>query len=374
MNSQTLIVKTLSGLEEVLAGELKALGATDIQLLKRGVSCRGDQQLLYRANYELRTALRVLVFVHSFPAFREEQLYNGIREIDWSKFMRVNDTLAVDAVTQGEVFRHSQYASLLTKDAVVDQFRDKTNRRPSVNTSAPTLRIHVHIRGTHCDVLLDASDESLHKRGYRRDTVEAPLNEVLAAGMIQLSGWNGDTVFIDPMCGGGTLPIEATMLSTRTPAQLHREQFGFMRWPDFDEKLWKAVKKNALSEIRELPNAVYASDKDLRARNATAVNLMASGLEKEIQLQRMAFEKLEPPAESGVLMFNPPYDERMKVEEIESFYSSIGDRLKQHWKGWNTWIISSNRDALKQIGLKTSKRITLFNGALECSFQHFELY
>jgi putative N6-adenine-specific DNA methylase len=371
---QTFIAKTLAGLEPVLADELRALGATSVRELKRAVSFDGDIRMLYRANYELRTALRILVPIHSFPAYNERNYYEAIREIDWSEFMRVDDTLAVDAVTQGEIFRHSQYVGLLTKDAIVDQFRDRYGRRPSVNTISPTLRINVHVQGTHCDISLDSSGDSLHRRGYRRDTVEAPLNEVLAAGMILLSGWNGKGVFADPMCGSGTLPIEAAMIATATPPQQKRESFGFSRWPDFNRKMWEQVKKEADGKIQPFEFQIFASDKDVRARNATAINVMSTGLENIIQVEKMPFEKLLPPAEKGTLIANPPYDERLKMEDIAAFYKSIGDRLKQHWAGWDAWLISSNRDALKSIGLRTSKKITLFNGALECSFQKFELY
>ena len=368
------VAKTLSGLEPALAAELQSLGASGVRELKRAVAFDGDMRLLYRANYELRSALRILIPVHSFPAYNERNLYEGIRETDWSEFMSVDDTLAVDAVTQGEVFRHSQYVGLLTKDAIVDQFRDRYRRRPNVNTVSPALRVNVHIRGTHCDVSLDASGDSLHRRNYRRDTVEAPLSEVLAAGMILLGEWNGKGHFVDPMCGSGTLPIEAAMIATHTPPQIKRESFGFFRWPDFDRKLWQEVKREADARIQPFEFQILASDKDARARNATAINAMSAGLENIIRVDKMPFEKLEAPAPAGTLMTNPPYDERLKMDDIAAFYKSIGDRLKKHWTGWDAWLISSNREALGHLGLRPSRRITLFNGALECSFQKFELY
>lgn len=371
---QPFIAKTLAGLEPVLAAELRTLGASGVRELKRAVAFDGDTEMLYRANYELRTALRILVPIHSFPAYNERNYYEAIREIDWSEFMRVDDTLAVDAIAQGEVFRHSQYVGLMTKDAIVDQFRDRYNRRPSVNTVAPTLRVNVHVQGTHCDISLDASGDSLHRRNYRRDTVEAPLNEVLAAGMVLLSGWNGRGPFVDPMCGSGTLPIEAAMIATRTPPQQKRESFGFFKWPDFNRKLWEMVKKEADAKIQPFEFPILASDKDSRARNATSINVMSAGLENTVRVEKIPFEKLSPPEIPGVLIANPPYDERLKMDDIAAFYKSIGDRLKQHWAGWDAWLISSNRDALKHVGLRPSRKITLFNGALECSFQKFELY
>jgi putative N6-adenine-specific DNA methylase len=369
-----LLAKTLAGLEPVLADELRALGATSIRPLKRAVAFEGDQRLLYRANYELRTALRILVPIDSFSAYNERNYYAAVREIDWSQYLSVSDTLAVDAVTQGEVFRHSQYAGLLTKDAIVDQFRDRTGRRPSVNTAAPTLRINVHVQGTHVDISLDASGDSLHRRNYRRDTVDAPLNEVLAAGMVLLSEWRGQGPFVDPMCGSGTLAIEATLLATHTPPQRQRESFGFFKWPDFDRKLWQAVKNEADAKIQPFEFQILASDIDGRARNATALNIMAAGLGNTLKVEKTPFEKVLAPSPVGTLLTNPPYDERMRVEDTVAFYQNIGDTLKKQWPGWSAWLISSNRDALKHIGLRAARRISLLNGALECSFQKFEMY
>jgi putative N6-adenine-specific DNA methylase len=368
------IVKTFAGLEPVLAEELRNLGAANVRELKRAVGFEGDQRMMYRANYELRTALRVLMPIDTFTAYDEQDLYAGIRETDWSKYMGVNDTLAVDAVATGEYFRHSKYVALLTKDAIVDQFRDKEGRRPSVNTIAPTLRISINVHNTRVIVTLDTSGDSLHRRNYRRDTVEAPLNEVLAAGMILHAGWKADGTFIDPMCGSGTLPIEAALFAQKIPPQYKRENFGFYKWPDFNKKLWQEVKQQADAQIRPFEHRILAYDIDSRARNATSVNLMSSELEKVIQVDKMPFEKLDAPGDSGLLMMNPPYDERLHLEDTHAFYAGIGDRLKQEWTGWTAWMISSNRDALKHVGLKTSRRITLFNGALECSFQRFDLY
>ncbi len=371
---QPYLAKTLAGLEPVLANELLALGAADVRPLKRAVAFSGDTSLLYRANYELRSALRILIPIHSFTVFDERQLYEGVREINWAVYMNVSDTLAVDAVAQGEVFRHSQYIALLTKDAIVDQFRDRYNRRPNVSTIGPTLRINVHVLGNQVDISLDASGDSLHRRNYRRDTVEAPLNEVLAAGMVLLSGWNGKGSFVDPMCGSGTLPIEAAMLATNTPPQIKRESFGFFKWPDFDQKLWRTIKTEADSKIQPFEFQILAGDKDPRARNATVLNLMSAELEDTVHVEKTPFEKLEAPEIPGTLIMNPPYDERLKIDDTVAFYKNIGDILKKRWPGWSAWIISSNRDALKHIGLKSAQKISLINGALECSFQKFEMY
>lgn len=371
---QQYIAKTLAGLEGVLAAELEQLGASGVRVLKRAVAFDGDTALLYRANYELRTALRILVPIHSFSAYNEDDYYACIRDIDWSQYMGVRDSLAIDALTFGEVFTHSKFLALLTKDAIVDQFRDRYNRRPDVNVVAPNLRINVHVQGTHCDVSLDASGDSLHLRGYRKDKVEAPLNEVLAAGLIALSGWTPEQTFADPMCGSGTLPIEAALVATQTPIQYHRAGFGFMRWAGFDKKTWESVKKAADARIRPAPCPIIASDIDPRARNSTSLNLMAAGMEQVVQIEKMDFEKKKAEGAPGVLIVNPPYDERLKIEDSVRFYQNMGDALKKNWTDWNAWVISSNRDALKHLGLRPERRITLFNGALECSFQHFALY
>lgn len=372
--THTIVIKTLQGLEQVLAAELEALGATDIQPLKRAVSCTGDKHLIYRANYELRTAMRVLLPIGTFQASNEEAYYRAVRETDWSQYLDVNDTLAVEAMVAGDFFKHSQYAALLTKDAIVDQFRDRYGRRPSVNLEAPTLRIHTRINGSACTLLLDSSGDSLHKRGYRRDIAEAPLSEVLAAGMLLLTEWDGQSAFVDPMCGSGTLPIEAAMIAMNMPPQSKRPSFGFFKWKDFDKKLWQTVKAEADARVQPPPFPIFASDKESRARNSTAINLLSAGLEQVVQLEKMSFEKLMPPADTGLLVTNPPYDERIKVQEIEAFYKSVGDRLKQHWAGWTAWLISSNMEAWKNFGLRPSRKIPLYNGPLECYFQKFDLY
>ena len=364
----------MAGLEEVLAAELDAIGAQDIRPGTRSVQCSGDLRLLYRANLELRTALRILVPLRSFQVFDEKALHLQVGRIDWTAYMDADDTFAVDSTVFSTYFTHSQYVALKTKDAIVDQFRELTGRRPSVDTENPNIRINVHISDAQCTVSLDSSGESLHRRGYRQDGLIAPINEVLAAGMILLSGWTGDAPFLDPMCGSGTLPIEAALIATRTPPQLYREHFPFMRWPDFDPLIWAEVRANARAQIRPAPAPIFGFDKNFQAVQTAENHAKVFHLEKSIRFERRRFETLEPPAPNGILIVNPPYDARLTDINIEGFYMMIGNRLKHHFAGYQAWLITSNLDAIKHIGLHTSRRFTLYNGALECKYIKMDLY
>ena len=364
----------MHGLEEVLAKELHEIGAEDITVLKRAVSFTGNKKLLYRANLELRTAIRILVPFKTFRVRDETELYNKIRTIDWSEFMGVDDTLAIDGVTNSQYFNHSKYIALKTKDAIVDQFRDKYGKRPNVNTYNPTLRVNVHINEDQCTISLDSSGESLHKRGYRKETLEAPINEVLAAGMIQLSGWKKDCNFIDAMCGSGTILFEALLYARNIPPQYRRDYFCFKMWKDFDEKLWEEVVKEAKEKECEFKHKIMGFDKDFQAIRIAERNMEEANLVGQIELKRKKFESLQPPPEKGILIINPPYGERLEEKEINQFYEMIGERLKHHFMGYEAWIISSNYEALKHIGLRPSRRISLYNGALDCKFLKFELY
>ncbi|MCB9287933.1 MAG: class I SAM-dependent RNA methyltransferase [Lewinellaceae bacterium] len=369
-----LIATTMAGLEPVLEEELKQLGATEVEPLKRAVYFEGDLRLLYRANLELRTALRVLKPVHHFRVRNEQQLYRHIYDIDWRQYMGVRDTLAVDAVVNSPHFNHSKYVALKTKDAIVDRFRKEEGRRPNVSLHRPTLRVNVHIFREECTVSLDSSEESLHKRGYRVDALEAPINEVLAAGMILLTGWERDCAFIDPMCGSGTILIEAATFATNRAPQLNREYFGFKKWADYDKSLWESLLADARSRVAGFEHGLYGYDMDFKAMRIARHNALAAGLEGQVQIERQRFERLEPPAEGGLIVMNPPYDERLAKTDIEAFYSMIGDRLKQSFAGYEAWIISSNKQAMKRIGLRPSRKMVLFNGSLECKFQQFQLY
>lgn len=364
----------MAGLEEVLAAELEALGAQDIMLLKRAVTCTGDKKLMYRANYELRTALRVLIPIDGFSAGHEEELYKKVRRIDWSQYMSVDGTLAVDATVNSKIFTHSKYIALKAKDGIVDRFRRDFDRRPNVALHNPDLRIHLYINDNQCTVFLDSSGESLHKRGYRKATIDAPMSEVLAAGIVQLTGWRADCDFIDPMCGSGTLPIEAGLYARNIPPQLYRPSFGFMRWRDFDAGLWKTVQAEAKAKMRPFPHRILGFDRDHAAVRASIDNVAAAGLSDIIQVQRQNFDDLMPGIDRGILVMNPPYDERLKEEDIAETYKHFGDCLKKNFTGFDAWIFSGNLEAAKRIGLRASRRIPLFNGPIECRLLKYELY
>ena len=370
-----IVVKTIAGLENVLAEELTNLGAKDIKILNRAVQIEGDNKLLYRANYEARTAIRVLVPIMTFTYQNEEQFYRRIKSYDWSQHLTEKDTLAIDGFSASDKMTHSKYLALKAKDAIVDQFRDRTGNRPNINVIFPTLKLNIHINHLHrCTVSLDSSAESLHKRKYRVANTEAPISEALAAGMILLSGWDRQSDFIDPMCGSGTIAIEAAMIAHNIPVQKTRDRFGFFKWPNFDKKLWEGVVDNAKKNQIDFQHKIYASDKDFRALSAARHNIEEAGLTDKIVLKRAKFEKLPAPGDKGIIMMNPPYDERLEVEEVEAFYSFIGDVLKKHYTGYEAWIISSNMEAMKKIGLRASAKFKLFNGPLPCKFQKYELY
>ena len=369
-----IAVKTFAGLESLLAGELKTLGAEEIEVGKRIVNAKASLKVLYRINYECRTALRVLVPIDSFRATHEQRLYNKVKQIDWTQYFQIDQTFAIDAVSNSRHFRHSKYAALKTKDAIVDQFRERFQKRPNVDTYRPDLRIHLHISNDICTISLDSSGESLHKRGYRVDTVDAPLNEVLAAGMVMLSGWKADRPFLDPMCGSGTLLTEAALLAANIPPQRQRRDFGFKKWANFDKTLWEEVKGKAQDNIQDLKVPILGFDQAFRAVKISHQNILGAELSGQITVERKKFEQLEPPPGPGILIMNPPYDERMPLPDVKVFYKMIGDRLKQAYSGYEAWIITSNQDAMKSIGLRTSRRITLFNGPLECKYLKYELY
>lgn len=368
------IAKTMAGLEPVLQSELEALGAENIIILKRAVSFEGDLALMYRANYELRTALRILQPIAQFEVRNEDDLYRRVKSIDWSKYMSHRDTLAIDAVVSSQYFNHTNYVALKSKDAIVDQFREKFGSRPDVDVIDPTLRINIHIGKSTCNVSLDSSGDSLHKRKYRIMSTVAPINEVLAAGMVQLSEWKFDRNFIDPMCGSGTIIIEAAMLAYNIPPQVLRKDFAFMKWPSFDRNLWRSIKSDARKNQRDFKFQIIGADKDVEALKACRENLREINLQDEIKVSQADFKTADPIPEKGLLMMNPPYDERLEEHDIKALYGEIGTRMKHFYAGYEAWIISANFGALKNVGLRPSRKIPLFNGPLECKFQKYEMY
>jgi putative N6-adenine-specific DNA methylase len=370
----TAIAKTQQGLEPLLAEELIAIGARNVEQHKRAVSFTCNQILLYQANLCLRLALKILLPISRFQVKNDKDLYEEVRRIGWKEWMNVDDTLAVDGLLNSKYFNHSQYIALKTKDAIVDYFRDHFGRRPSVDTVHPHLRINVHIFNDECTLSLDSSGDSLHRRGYRSSAAIAPLNEVTAAAMIASTKWDGKGVFIDPMCGSGTILIEAAMHARHMPAGMFRS-FAFQRWKDYDEALWKKVYEDAISKIEDTDTKFIGCDKVFKVAEMARENCTKAGLDEYIRLSNKRFEELQPPADvKGIVVVNPPYGERIEVDEINAFYKMMGDVFKQKFSGYDVWILSSNKEAMKKIGLAASKRLTIWNGPLECRFHKFEMY
>ena len=370
----TYTAKTLLGLEHVLAEEIRALGGENIRVSRRLVLFDGDTELMYAANYCVRTAISILVPIHSFKAENDQQLYDGVRKIKWEDILTTKKTFMIHPTVRSEHFTHSQYAALKTKDAIVDYFRDKFGERPSVDTSRPDVSVDLNIRNKQVTISLNSSGRPLFMRGYRKTTGEAPINEVLAAGMIQLSGWDKKTPFLDPMCGSGTLAIEAAMLAANVPAGFQRRFYGFFRWNSFDKQLWDGVKHLANSKIKDHIPRIKGSDASMAMIKKARIN--ASELSDVIKIS-FNEEKLQDqmaPIPGTMIIFNPPYGERMNEMIGISDYKELGDYMKSKFKGCTVWIITSDRDEIKHIGLKTSKRINLMNGPLDCTFRKFDLY
>lgn len=370
-----LVAKTLPGLEEILAEEIAGSGGDHIQLLNRAVSFKGDIACMYRVNYTARSALRVLQVIETFEVRNEHELYHRVQQVNWQEFMNDEQTLAVDAFVANSKITNSHFAAQKVKDSVVDQFRRKGGVRPSVDIENPDLRINLHLAGEECTLSLDSSGDSLHKRGYRTQQGEAPINEVLAAGMIMRAGWDGNQPFLDPMCGSGTLLIEAGMIARNIPAGFFRKDFGFMHWDDFDAALWKTIKSAADRKIKASSVMIHGCDVNQQMLAVATVNINNAGMQDSITLKQVAFEDSRPPVDGGgVIVTNPPYGERIQKTDLNAFYKTIGDVLKQQYTGWQAWLITSDHDALKSVGLRTSRKIKLYNGPLECRFVKYEMF
>ena len=373
-NNFKMVAKTLFGFEELLAKELKQLGAQAVTPGVRHVSFVGDKGFMYKANIGLRTAIKILKPIAKFKVINENDLYTKIKAIPWEDYLKSDGSLAVGATLNGETFTHSQYVSLKTKDAIVDRFRDKTGERPNVDLRFPDLKIDIHIDRHFCTVSLDSSGESLHKRGYKVATNIAPINEVLAAGLVLLSGWDGQSDFMDPMCGSGTILIEAAMIACNIPPNLMRNEFGFERWEDWDVDLFEKIEESLLSKTRDFHHKIMGFDKSPSAVEKAIQNVENAKLEDFIYIKHEDFFKTQKGGDEHLhMVFNPPYGERLDIE-METFYSSIGSTLKHKYPGTNAWMISSNLDALKHIGLRPSRKIKLFNAKLEARFSKYEMY
>ena len=373
-NNFKMVAKTLFGFEELLAKELKQLGAQAVKIGVRHVSFVGDKGFMYKANLGLRTAIKILKPIANFKVINETDLYKKINAIPWEDYLKSNGSLAVGATLNGDTFTHSQYVSLKTKDAIVDRFRDKTGERPNVDLRFPDLKIDIHIDRHFCTVSLDSSGESLHKRGYKVATNIAPINEVLAAGLVMLSGWDGQSDFMDPMCGSGTVLIEAAMIACNIPPNLMRNEFGFERWEDWDVDLFEKIEESLLSKTRDFHHKIMGFDKSPSAVEKATQNVENSKLEDFIYIKHEDFFKTQKGGEAHLhMVFNPPYGERLDIE-METFYGAIGSTLKHKYPGTHAWMISSNLEALKHIGLRPSRKIKLFNAKLEARFQKYEMY
>ncbi len=370
-----MTAKTLFGLEPILAEELTAIGATDVIVHNRAVSFKGTTETLYKGNYLCRTALRILVPIKTAEVSTQEELYKAISQINWEQYIDATDTIAIDSVA-GETtgFTNSMFVSLKAKDAIVDQFRAKHGVRPSVDIEFPTLRINIHIFKSTCTISLDSSGKSLHKRGYRVDASKAPLNEVLAAGLVLLSGWDKKSNFVDPMCGSGTILIEAAMIAKNIPPGYYRKEFGFEKWKNFDKECWENILEESKKNIIETNTIILGNDNATSTIKIAKINLKEAGFRDAVKLVQEDMREMTPPEGGGTAIINPPYGERLDKDDILELYKSIGDTLKKKYEGYNVWIITSNSDAAKNIGLKTSRKIPIFNGPLECRFLKFEMY
>lgn len=383
-----MLAKTFKGLEEVLAQELIELGANDVQLERRAVSFRGDKALLYRANLCLRTASRILVPIVEAtltPKKKniapEDLLYEAVKRVEWSRYMSVENTFAIDATVYSDTFRNSRFVTYRVKDAIADYWMEHANKRPSVAVEAPDILINVHIAKEHLTLSLDSSGESLHKRGYRVANTEAPINEALAAGMLLMAGWKGQSDFYDPMCGSGTLLIEAALIARNIAPGVFRQAFAFEKWPDFDAELWSDI-YNDDSQEHEFTHKIYGSDASFYAIQQAAKNIKSAGVQKDVELKQIRMEEIKISNlqssisnPSPLVMLNPPYGERLKSnKEMEDLYSAIGSTLKHQFAGATAWIISSNDAAMKCIGLKPSRKVRLLNGELDCQFNRYDLF
>lgn len=374
-NDFKMVATTMFGLEEILANELKNLGAQNIEMGVRSISFSGDKGFMYKANMALRTAIRILKPIKVFKVFDEDDLYKKLQQINWERLMGVDSTFAIGTVVNSKNFTtNSHYISLKSKDAIADYFRNKYSKRPNVDVKHPDVKLHIHILNDLCTVSLDSSGDSLHKRGYRNSTNIAPINEVLAAGLVLLSGYTGESNFIDPMCGSGTILIEAAMVAGNIPANINRKEFGFEKWMDYDEDLFFKIHDSLISKIKSIPFKIMGFDKAPSAIVKAKENIKNASLEDFIGVHHVNFfNSTKEVFGKTTILFNPPYGERLEINTKE-FYKSIGDTLKNGYPDSTVWFITSDLEALKFVGLRPSKKIPLKNGDLDCKFVRYDMY
>ena len=368
-----LIAKTFMGLEPVLAEELTQLGANNVQIGRRMVSFTGDKEMMYRANFQLHTAIRILKPIKHFKARSAEEVYDQVQKIKWDDILDVKKTFSVDSVVYSEEFRNSRFVTYKVKDAIVDWFREKQGTRPNISVSNPDIRLNIHIAEDNATLSLDSSGESLHRRGYRQEQVEAPLNEVLAAGMILMTGWKGECDLIDPMCGSGTIAIEAALIARNISPGVFRKEFAFEKWNDFDQDLFDMI-YNDDSQEREFEHHIYGYDIDMKAVNTASLNVRAAGMSKDITIAQQDFKDFQQPAEKSIIVMNPPYGERISTPNLLGTYKMIGERFKKAFTGNEAWVLSYREECFEQIGLKPSIKIPVYNGSLECEFRKYVMF
>lgn len=373
MQEFQLIAKTFQGLEEVLAQELIELNANNVEIGKRMVSFTGDQEIMYRANFCLRTAVRILKPIHTFSARTPDEVYKAVQEMDWSEYIRQGQTFSIDATVYSSEFRNSRFVTYRVKDAIVDQFQEKMGRRPNISLTNPDIRINIHIAEKDCTISLDSSGESLHLRGYRTATVEAPINEVMAAAMIKLSGWQADCDLIDPFCGSGTIAIEAALIAKNIYPGVFRKKFGFENWPDFDADLLERI-YNDDSQERDFNHHIYAYDLNRNAVEVAIANAKSAGVADVMTLKQMNFQDFSQPKEKAIIVTNPPYGERLRPADITGLYEMIGSQLKHQFVGGDAWLICSREELFEAIGMRPSMRYLLQNGALDCELRKYQIF
>ncbi|MHA7843094.1 MAG: THUMP domain-containing class I SAM-dependent RNA methyltransferase [Winogradskyella sp.] len=374
-NNFKMVAKTLFGFEDILAKELTQLGAMQVEKGIRNVSFVGDKGFMYKANMGLRTAIKILKPIKSFRVAREEDLYNNVKNIKWEDYLKSDGSLAVDATVHHSLFTHSKYTALKTKDAIVDRFREQDGNRPNIDLRFPDLKINVHIDRQRCTISLDTSGESLHRRGYKTATNIAPINEVLAAGLIIMSGWDGQSDFMDPMCGSGTILAEAAMIACNIPPNLMRKEFAFERWQDWDVDLFEKIEESLLKKTRDFHHKIVGYDKSPSAVKKAKDNIKNAHLDEFIHIQHEDFFKTQKAGyEKLHMVFNPPYGERLENFNIEAFYGDIGTTLKHGYPNTDAWLVTSNLEALKYIGLRPSRKIKVFNAKLESRLVKYEMY